>query len=205
MNATVGGGSGNTSSGGSFNTASGGVWFYTNAAMTTGVSVAAGGGSWASVSDRNMKKDIKGVDPVSVLEKVAAMPVSTWRYKTEESGALHMGPMSQDFHAAFGLGDSDKSIATIDGSGVALAAIKGLNKKLEKDTAALRSENTALQKRIAALETTNGDLAALSQKLEQRLDRIDGGGFSRLAAASPLLLVLLLGAGIGISFRSRRK
>ena len=38
-----------------------------------------------------------------------------------------MGPMAQDFHAAFGLGVSDKLIDTIDPDRFALAAIQGLN------------------------------------------------------------------------------
>jgi hypothetical protein len=163
--------------------ASGGVYFYTNSTVTTGVYVAAGGGSWASVSDREKKKDIEEVDAVEVLEKVAGMPVSTWRYRTEESAALHMGPMAQDFHAAFGLGDSDKSITTIDAGGVALAAIKGLNEKLEEENAALREK---------------------VDRLEERLDRLDNGGRSRLAAASPWMLLGLLGLGGVFLVRSRR-
>jgi hypothetical protein len=105
--------------------------------------------------------------------------------------------MAQDFHAAFGLGDSDKSITTIDAGGVALAAIKGLNEKLEE-------ENAALKRRIAALESTNQDLAALSGRLEERLDRLDNGGRSRLAAASPWMLLGLLGLGGVFLVRSRR-
>ena len=56
-----------------------------------------------------------------------------------------MGPMAQDFHAAFGLGANDVTIATVDADGVALAAIQGLNDKLER-------ENEALKKRLADLE-----------------------------------------------------
>jgi predicted RNase H-like nuclease (RuvC/YqgF family) len=42
--------------------------------------------------------------------------------------------MAQDFKAAFQVGETDKGITTVDESGVALAAIQGLNQKLnEKD------------------------------------------------------------------------
>jgi hypothetical protein len=91
--------------------------------------------------------------------------------------------MAQDFHAAFGLGDSDKSITTIDAGGVALAAIKGLNEKLEEENAALREK---------------------VDRLEERLDRLDNGGRSRLAAASPWMLLGLLGLGGVFLVRSRR-
>jgi len=40
--------------------------------------------------------------------------------------------MARDFHAAFGLGESEKRINTVDADGVALAAIQGLNQKLEE-------------------------------------------------------------------------
>jgi hypothetical protein len=39
-----------------------------------------------------------------------------------------VGPVAQDFNTAFGLGDSDRSISTVDESGVAFAAIQKLNK-----------------------------------------------------------------------------
>ncbi len=43
--------------------------------------------------------------------------------------------MAQDFYAAFGLGNSDTHIGTVDADGVALAAIQGLYQLLEeKDT-----------------------------------------------------------------------
>lgn len=88
------------------------------------------GGTWTNSSDRNAKTDVTLIDPQSVLDRVAAMPIATWRYKTE-TDQVHLGPMAQDFRAAFGLGADDKHIATIDEGGVALAAIQGLNAKLE--------------------------------------------------------------------------
>jgi hypothetical protein len=115
---------------------------------TAGVALAAGGGSWASISDVAAKHDIAAIDPRSVLERVMSMPVYTWRYKTEVSGALHMGPTAQDFRAAFGLGDSDRTITTIDEGGVALAAIKGLKQELDQkndEIATLRAELAAIK------------------------------------------------------------
>ena len=59
-----------------------------------------------------------------------------------------MGPMAQDLYAAFKLGCSDKSIATIDADGIALAAIQGLHQIVKE----LKYENEALKKRIANME-----------------------------------------------------
>src|SRR5579884_186853 len=78
------------------------------------------------VSDRNVKRDIEPVDERAVLESVARMPVSTWSYKSDDPSVRHMGPMAQDFRAAFGLGDTDRAYDSVDAHGVTLAAIKGL-------------------------------------------------------------------------------
>src|SRR4029077_12686647 len=60
-----------------------------------------GAPTWANGSDRNIKHDIVKVDAKAVLEKLDSFPISTWRYNGEVSGALHMGPMAQDFYAAY--------------------------------------------------------------------------------------------------------
>jgi SMC interacting uncharacterized protein involved in chromosome segregation len=44
----------------------------------------------------------------------------------------HLGPMAQDFYAAFAVGMDDKHISMVDADGVALAAIQGLNEKVEQ-------------------------------------------------------------------------
>jgi hypothetical protein len=111
------------------------------------------GNGFNNTSDRNVKKNFSSIDAQNVLEKVAAMPISRWNYKADSSSVLHVGPMAQDFHAAFGLnGSDDKHISSIDAQGVALAAIQGLNQKLEVENAKLRSNLTDLEKRLVALE-----------------------------------------------------
>ena len=98
-------------------------------------------------SDRHAKENFAPVNPAEVLQKVAALPITEWSYKTI-AGARHVGPMAQDFHAAFGLGSDDKGISTVDADGVALAAIQGLNQKLELT----QRENAALKERVERLE-----------------------------------------------------
>lgn len=130
--------------------AAGGVRLLSNAAATAGVSLAPGSGSWSSVSDRAMKAEIESVDAGAVLAQVAALPIYTWRYKTQAQGIRHMGPMAQDFHAAFQLnGEDNRTISTVDPDGVALAAIQGLNEKLER-------ENHELRARLSAIEALLG-------------------------------------------------
>ncbi len=100
-------------------------------------------------SDRNAKENFQPLDAQTILAKVAMLPLTEWNYKTDDAAQKHIGPMAQDFHAAFDLnGADDKHISVIDEGGVALAAIQGLNQKLEKANA----ENEALKQRLAALE-----------------------------------------------------
>lgn len=110
----------------------GGIKMYTSQNLTSGVEVAAGSGSWSSVSDRAKKENFADIDPVMVLQKVAAMPIQTWNYKTQDPSIRHIGPTAQDFRAAFGLGENDTTINTIDADGAALAAIKGLHALLQQ-------------------------------------------------------------------------
>ena len=80
------------------------------------------------------------------------MPLSTWNYKAQDDSIRHMGPMAQDFRAAFGLGVSDKLIDTIDPDGVALAAIQGLNTELQERLAEKDAEIAELRARLERLE-----------------------------------------------------
>jgi hypothetical protein len=137
----------------------GGYLFYTDTALTTWSYLAAGSGTWSDSSDRARKENVRSVDTREVLDKLARIPIATWNYKTQDQSIRHMGPMAQDLHAAFGLGESDTHITTIDADGVALAAIQGLYEAgLEKDAqiAALRAEKdaqvAALQKEVEALK-----------------------------------------------------
>lgn len=66
-----------------------------------------------------------------VLAKVAALPVYTWRYDTEPEHVRHLGPMAQEWRAAFGLGDSDTTISVVDAFGVAVVALQALQRRVE--------------------------------------------------------------------------
>jgi hypothetical protein len=131
---------------------------------TAGVSLAPGATSWGTISDRDRKKGFRDVDGEDVLSRLAALPVTTWNYAWEEDGSVrHMGPMAQDFHAAFGLGADDKVITTQEADGVAFATLKAL----EARTAALMAENAATKAAIEALRAENESLRARLDALEK--------------------------------------
>ena len=100
------------------------------------------------------------MDGEAVLRKLAAIPVEKWNYKWEaDTNTPHLGPMAQDFKAAFYPGRDDKSITTLEFDGVELAAIQGLNEKVEVRSRnaevsirKLEAENAELKQRLAALE-----------------------------------------------------
>ena len=112
--------------------------------------------SYTTTSDRNVKENFTEIDPQAVLARVAVLPITEWSFKVD-TATRHIGPMAQDFYAAFGVGPDDKHIATVDEEGVALAAIQGLNQKLnEKDA------------EIQDLKQSVADLKKLVQSLAEK-------------------------------------
>jgi len=135
--------------------AAGGVRFATTSAGTVGAQLAAGATAWSVLSDRTQKKDFAPVDGREVLRKLDGVPVQAWRYKWDEAGSTpHLGPIAQEFKAAFYPGRDDKSISTLEFDGVELAAIQGLHALVkEKDV-----RITALEQRLAEIEAKLGKL-----------------------------------------------
>lgn len=126
--------------------ASGGFRLYSGS--KSGVKLAPGSGSWSSLSDRAAKTDIESVDDARILAKIESLPVSEWSYIEQGTDVRHLGPMAQDFHAAFGLGEDDKHISTVDEEGVALSAIKAL----QAEVVVKDHELSSLEARVEALE-----------------------------------------------------
>ena len=113
-------------------------------------------------SDRNSKQRIEPVDGQNILEKLKNLEIAEWSYK-DTPADRHVGPMAQDFYAVFGLGHTDTGIATLDSSGIALAAIK-----------ALIEENSLLKERLSVLESQQAEIQAvvikaLENQQEQRV------------------------------------
>ncbi len=97
------------------------------------------GGTWTNNSDINLKEDISNLSAQDILQKIAGMPITRWKYKG--TNEYHIGPMAQDFYAAFQTGTDNKSISSIDPAGVSLLAIQALIEKintLEKEIAELK-------------------------------------------------------------------
>lgn len=136
--------------------AAGGYRFFSNTFTNSGVSLPASANAWASISDRNRKKDIEPLDGRTILDKLAGISISTWHYDFESAhDTPHIGPMAQDFKAAFYPGRDDKTISTMEFDGVALAAIQGLNQKLETENADLKARLEKLERLVKLLAAKN--------------------------------------------------
>jgi hypothetical protein len=100
------------------------------------------------LSDRTKKANFGSVDPVDMLARVRALPITTWNYTSDDPSIRHIGPMAQDFAALFGVGADDRHIHPLDAQGVALAAIQGLLAEIQT----MQADNAHLAARVAALE-----------------------------------------------------
>ena len=111
-------------------------------------------------SDVNSKQDIVEIKHQAILEKVVQLPIKEWSYK-DAPQVRHIGPMAQDFHKAFGLGHTDTGIATLDTTGVALAAIQ-----------ALKLENNVLSKKVAEIDTLKSENEQLRIELNAMKEQL---------------------------------
>jgi len=131
-------------------------WGQSNAVISTSTGAyLSTSGVWTNTSDVNRKHGFAHVDGEGVLGRLRDLPITSWSYKVDPDDVRHLGPTAQDFSAAFGLGNDNRVIGTVDADGVALAAAK-----------ALEARTTAQAARIDALERENAELRA-------RLDRIE--------------------------------
>jgi len=163
-----------------FRTASGFAWFqgglHNNSQNNSGggatlMLLASSGltvnGTFVNSSDRNAKQDFAPVNPQAVLAKVAAMPITQWVYKAD-TGTRHIGPMAQDFYAAFNVGPDERHITTVDEGGVALAAIQGLNAKVEAKDA---DKDARIQEQSEEIQKMHEQLAALQALVQQLAEK----------------------------------
>jgi len=129
-------------------------------------------GDVAFGSSRTIKHEIEPVDGEQILAELRELSVYSWKYNDDPDQADHVGPMAEDVHETFGLGRDGHHLSPADSAGLALAAVRGLDRKTDRELEALRARNR--------------ELAAQNEELLRRLARIEerlaGGGAS---AASP--------------------
>ena len=144
--------------------AGGGYRLFSNAGLTLGAELPPNATAWVVISDRHAKENFAPIDTAAILDQVAQLPLTAWTYKADPEHRRYIGPVAQDFHAAFGLGN-DTTISTLDADGVALAAIQAL-------AADARRQTTDDRGRQVQIDTLRMENAELKQQLDDVLHRL---------------------------------
>ncbi|NJD22678.1 MAG: hypothetical protein FIA82_08430 [Melioribacter sp.] len=139
---------------------------------TAGVYMRHGQSGWSNYCDKNMKENFEPVDGEWVLGKIKNMPITKWNYKKTDPTEKYVGPVSQDFYAAFHLNGTDSlGINSISIDGINMAAIKALEGRTSEMKAVidlLVKENKELKERLSNVSNVNDELLEL-RKLKAEL------------------------------------
>jgi hypothetical protein len=107
------------------------------------------GGVWTNGSSRIFKDRFESLNRGVLLDKVSALPIQAWCYRGSDE--RHVGPMAEDFAAAFDVGTTNpegkresRYLAAGDVAGVSLAAVQALIEEIKE-----------LKDRVAELEAQN--------------------------------------------------
>jgi hypothetical protein len=131
-------------------------WGQSNAVISTSTGAyLSTSGVWTNTSDVNRKHLFENVAGEDVLTRLRSIPIRSWSYRSDAEDIRHLGPTAQDFRAAFGLGNDDVTIGTVDADGVSLAGVQALDRRTlaqQAEIEALRAENAALRARLERIE-----------------------------------------------------
>ncbi len=146
-----------------------------------GVYMRGGHSGWNNYCDRNIKENFESLDGEVLLGKIQNLPISKWNYKNSDATIKYIGPMAQDFHAAFQLGGEDSlGINTICMDGVTIAGVQALIKrtglqtdkiaKMDDELTKVREENLFLRNKLSGLEQQHKEMQALVVQMAKDKD-----------------------------------
>ncbi|HEU4560121.1 MAG TPA: tail fiber domain-containing protein [Longimicrobium sp.] len=161
--------------------AAGGIRLYTNSTKTTGVTMNAGGSAWNVLSDRNRKENFLSIDGEDLLARLRNVPVTTWNYIAEGRQVRHIGPMAQDWHAAFGFNADPLTINQGDFDGVNLAAVKALDARTQVQAQTIEAQGRTIAAQQQTIDAQGRELA----EVRARLERIEAALAAQGTAAKP--------------------
>ena len=181
--------------------ASGGTRIFSNSAATLGAVLLPDATDWSVLSDRAVKANFSLVDGREVLNRLVEMPIETWNYQAQDPSIRHMGPMAQDFYAAFQVGMDERYIGTLDADGVALAAIQGLHEMVQEKDAQI----VGLETRLGAKDAQIVDMETRLEALERAIgagvtpeQKTEIGAIPDNSESSSLLGIWTLVGGLGL-------
>lgn len=150
---------------------------------TAGVYMRHGQSGWSNYCDRNKKENFESLNGEEILSKISKLPITRWNYKLTDPNDKYIGPMAQDFYAAFHLNGTDSlGINTISMDGINMAGIQALEKRtssfqaqltqLKEQNDKLLAENKQLREDFAEVKNIKDELAqikALKKELEEQI------------------------------------
>ena len=122
------------------------------------------GGSWTNGSSMAFKDRFTALDGDVLLDKLHQLDIKGWYYKG--TNEFHIGPVAEQFYSLFQTGDqnkpeqTEKYISSVDPSGVALAGVKELLKRVEE----LSEKNQNLEEQNKKLMEAIEEIKAMLKK-----------------------------------------
>ena len=119
------------------------------------------GGTWTNTSSRTVKENFTPFENNTLLDKINGLSVTTWNFKS--STEKHIGPVAEEFVAAFDVGvireedglRDNRALAAGDVAGVALAGVQELitqNKELKAENENMKTMIENLERRLSEIE-----------------------------------------------------
>ncbi len=125
-------------------------------------------GTLSQGSSRTHKENIEAINHKAILDKVANLPIREWNYIHDADHIKHIGPMAEDVHALFEVGQGPKSLSTLDTSGIALAAIQALSHELKQTQQDMDKKNQQVQAIQQRLVEKDNEVQTLRQQLQEK-------------------------------------
>lgn len=127
-------------------------------------------GALTQNSDVNTKENFTELSRIDVLTLIDQMPVTRWNYKFDDDSVAHVGPMAQDFYAAFKLGATEKRISPLDVASVGLVGVQQLSRQLKEKEAQIAD----LQAKVDAFEAVVSRVAELESMVNKMAQSYTG-------------------------------
>jgi hypothetical protein len=126
------------------------IHFYPSGGGSCNLSNGASG--WSCSSDRDLKENFTEIDKQEILDHLSSMPVTMWNMKGTD--VKHIGPVAQDFYAAFSVGEDERHINTVDANGVSLAAIQALYDIVKADRDIIKKQQQEIDELKSMIKST---------------------------------------------------
>ena len=142
-------------------------YFYGNARVVGNLQVGSCTGC-TMTSDQNLKANFSTINPRQVLDRLAVLPLAAWNYKSDDSSIRHVGPMAQDFRAAFNLGADDKHIDMIDANGVTMAAIQGLYQMMREKDRQIEQQSHEIKQQASQIAGLQAEMVRIKRTVQRK-------------------------------------